>query len=260
MVKAVRANRWVVSGGKLTGADLDQAVAETYANNALSIYRFFRNFKDPIAMQNLVQFPDELRYYLRECQESKRGLLVVGIHLGNFDLVMQALGSQAAEFAEMRKMALGVPNPGRGYEWQNEFRRKNGIDVVPASISSIKLAAEILAGGGLVISGLDRPIPEAKYRPKFFGRPAPVPVLHVPLALKAKVPVLIAGALMKPDNTYQIFLSKPCYMKPFPDRKQEILANAESIIAIAEDYIRFAPEQWSMPYPVWPEALCEVPN
>jgi len=260
MVQAVRVNRWVVSGEKLTGTDLDRAVAETYKNSALSIYRFFRIFRNPTDMHNLVRFPDELRLYLRECRENKHGLIITGIHLGNFDLVMQSLGSQANEFAGMRKLALGVPNPGKGYEWQNEFRRENGIEVLPASMSTIKLAAEVLDAGGVVISGLDRPIPGAKYRPRFFGRQASIPVLHVPLALKAKVPILVAGALMKQDNTYQILLSEPRFLKPYSDRKQEILANAECVLEVAEEYIRNAPEQWNMPYPVWPEAFCEVPN
>ncbi len=113
MVRAVRANQWVVRGESLSGAALDQAVAETYANNALTIYRFYRNFKDPLALQNLVILPEKVTSFLRDCVERRRGVIVLGIHMGNFDLVMQAVMQQALKIDGFKAMFLGVLNLAR---------------------------------------------------------------------------------------------------------------------------------------------------
>jgi lauroyl/myristoyl acyltransferase len=32
------------------------------------------------------------------------------------------------------------------------------------------------------------------------------------------------------------------------------------ILRVAEDFIRYDPSQWAMTFPVWPEALDQVPN
>jgi KDO2-lipid IV(A) lauroyltransferase len=260
MVRAARANQWVISGEQLRGESLDLAVAHTFSNTALSIYRFYRSFKDTESLRKLVAFPDKLIEIMQEMQDSKRGLIVTGVHLGNFDLVLQSIAQQVEQFGDIQGLALGVPQPGKGYEWQNDFRHKNGVQVIPASLEAIKAAAQVLEQGGIVLSGLDRPIPNAKYRPRFFGRPASVPVLHIPLALRAKAPVVVAGSIVKPDGTYQTFLSDYLEMKSYPNRQEEIIANAEAVLDVAESYIRQAPNQWSMFFPVWPETLDETPG
>ncbi len=109
------------------------------------------------------------------------------------------------------------------------------------------------------MSGLDRPVSESKYCPRFFGRPAALPVLHVPLALKANVPVVVVGAIRQPNGVYQVQTSEPIFMRRHPDRYTEIMQNAETILDVASGYIRKAPQQWAMFYPVWPDALIETP-
>jgi KDO2-lipid IV(A) lauroyltransferase len=39
----------------------------------------------------------------------------------------------------------------------------------------------------------------------------------------------------------------------------EIVQNAENVLKVAEGFIRQAPGQWEMTFPVWPEAMNEVP-
>jgi KDO2-lipid IV(A) lauroyltransferase len=259
MVQAMRTNQWIAHGERLDREALDRATAQAFKNSALSIYRFFRNFRDPQAMEKLVPFPEELNQHLQETISSKRGLIVTGVHLGNFDLVLQSAALQARKLRGIQALAISVPQPGKGYEWQNNFRRQNGLEIMPASLAAIKRAASLLEQGGVVISGLDRPIPDMKYRPHFFGRPASVPVLHVPLALRSKAPVVVTGAIGQADGSYMVFVSELLYLKSYPDRHQEIQNNAEMVLEVAESYIRHDPEQWSMSYPVWPEALAEVP-
>lgn len=110
------------------------------------------------------------------------------------------------------------------------------------------------------MTGIDRPDVSYLYRPKFFGRPAAVPVHHIFLALKAHVPVILAATIKQSDEKYHLFFSEPIEMQPHPDRHQEIVLNAENVLRVAEDFIRHYPTQWAMTFPVWPEAMDQVPK
>lgn len=109
------------------------------------------------------------------------------------------------------------------------------------------------------MTGLDRPVPVVKHRPRFFGRPASLPVHHVYLALKTHAPIYVVATTMGADGTYRLLVSDPISMCPYPDRKMEMIMNAETVLRVAEGFIRQAPRQWAMTFPVWPEALEQVP-
>ncbi len=195
---------------------------------------------------------------LLDAQASQTGLIVVGLHMGNFDLIMQVAARLAREQANLRGLVLSFPEPGKGYQLQNKLRQLGNLEVIPASLAAIRKAEQWLAGGGVVLSGLDRPLADMKYRPHFFGRPASLPVLHVPLALRSKAPVLVAAVLLQPDKTYQLMISDLYTMKEYSDHQKEILVNAETLLEAAENFVRRSPQQWSMYYPVWPEAMAEM--
>lgn len=258
LARAARVNQWVVHGESLNTVELDRAVAASFYNTILSIYRFYRYFRDPQALERMVEFPEKFSLVLNECLERKSGIIVTGVHLGNFDLVMQAMARCLPDLPGGLPLALSAPSPGKGYEWQNEFRRKSGLEVIPASLNAFKLAVRRLEEGGMVISGLDRPVAEARHKPYFFGHEAPVPVLHVPLGLRTNSPVVITGSITRPDGTAQVFISDLISMKSYNDRDQEILANAEAALEIAEGYIAQNPQHWAMYYPVWPQITPEM--
>lgn len=254
MVRAVRANQWVVSQGELSSVELDQAVRDTFRLQARYIYTLYRNLNNPTAMQRMVEMSPHMQEIIEGTRQGKINVVITGIHLSNFDLVAYAAARQG-----LRALGLGVDNPGGGYRWQYEMRRRSGFEVVPASMVALREAARRLQDGKSVLTGLDRPLPESKYRPLFFNRPAALPVLHIHLALKARVPVYVVAAIMRADGRYHISSSDPIHMQPHPDRHTEIIQNAETVLQVAEDYIRQAPRQWAMFYPVWPEALDEMP-
>jgi KDO2-lipid IV(A) lauroyltransferase len=77
--------------------------------------------------------------------------------------------------------------------------------------------------------------------------------------LKARVPVFVVATMMQADGTYHFQVSEPITMISHPNRGMEIIMNAEAVLRVAEDFIRQAPQQWSMPFPVWPEVMDQVP-
>ncbi len=175
-------------------------------------------------------------------------------HLTNIDLV-----GHAAALAGMRFQVLSYPDPPASYQATNRLRSASGIEVTPMSIEALRKATKRLKAHGFVLTGVDRPIGDDKYRPLFFGRPASLPVGHVRLALNTNVPVVVITGRLQSSGRYRVWASEPIWMQPDEDLQAEIVTNAERILSYIEQEIRQAPEQWTMFYPVWPEALEEMP-
>jgi KDO2-lipid IV(A) lauroyltransferase len=255
IVQAVRANQWVISGEKLERAALDEAVRQTFRNAARSIFDLYHYIHDAVATDRLIVIDQSIQQ-LFECKKfGKRGLVVVGLHISSFDFVLQALHLRG-----FRPMVLTIPDPGGGRRVEFEMRKRSGMNLVPVSINTLRQAIKHLQRGGVVLTGIDRPIPNAKYRPRFFGRPASLPTHHVYLATRAQVPVMIMVTNPQPDGRYTVITSQPIEMEPHPDRQVEMLRNAEKVLSIAETFIRKVPHQWTISLPVWPEALEQVPD
>jgi phosphatidylinositol dimannoside acyltransferase len=249
----VRVNQWVAGGCRQSGRELDDIVRAVLSNHACFLYDFFHNLNDPAAAKRLVTFDQAAQDMLDRMQEAKEGTIVVSPHLGNFDL-----STQAAVGTRIRAQIITLNHTSGAYRVQDALRRRPNIEVTPASPGALRQALQRLGTGGTVITGVERPLPGSRYNPAFFGRPAPLPVHHVYLALKANVPIWVISARRLKNGTYTVKSSGPIRMKRYPDRQTDILRNAERILDVAADYIREAPDQWSMFYPVWPEAAAEL--
>lgn len=250
--QAVRANQWVVHSGNLHPGELDKLTVTTFRNSGRFLYDFFHNLRNPEAVLAMMEFqPSFLRYLERNGKESQ---LMVCPHLTNTDLI-----GRAAALSGLNMQVLSYPQPPGGYRLTNEIRREVGMDVTPMSVTSLRQATVRLQNKGTVLTGIDRPVNDRKYQPIFFGRPAALPVTHVRLALKLKIPVIVISGYLKPNGNYVVWASDPIPMRPHPDLQTETVRNAEAILEVVADAIRKVPEQWAMYYPVWPEALNELP-
>jgi KDO2-lipid IV(A) lauroyltransferase len=255
MVRAVRTNQWVISGESLDKETLNRAVYETYRNSARSIFDLYHYILNPNAIDRRIVLNTTIKQLCQRAEFESRGLMVVGLHISNFDLVLRALTRRG-----LRPLILSIPDPQGSQRVEYEMRKKTGMNLVPASLSTLRQAIRYLQQGGAVLTGIDRPIPDPKFRPRFFGRPADLPVHHVKMAAKADVPVMVMAIIRQPDGKYSMFTSDPIEMESHPDVETELLRNAEKVLSIAEDFIRQAPHQWSVPLPVWPELLDQTPT
>lgn len=255
LVRAVRANQWVVRGETLEKAALDEAVRETLRHSARSIFDLYHYLHNPEAARRLITLDPAVERLARRPEFGGQGLMLVGLHLSSFDLVMQWACQQG-----MRPMILTLPDPQGGRRLEYEQRKRTGLNLVPASLEALRHGVRHLHQGGLVLTGIDRPVPDPSARPRFFGRPAALPLHHIYLATKARVPVIIMAPQLQADGRYHLLASDPIVMEPHPDRKAEMLRNAENVLGLAERFIRAAPQQWSISLPVWPEALALTPD
>lgn len=255
VVQAIRLNQWVARGESLQKAALDRVVRETLRNNARTIYDLYHYNQNPKAIGQLICLNPAARALLERPEFDERGLVIAGLHLSNFDFVLQSASRRG-----WKGMVLTIPDPQGGRRIEYEMRKKTGMNLVPASVSTLRQAVKHLEKGGIVLTGLDRPMPDVKFYPKFFGRPACLPTHYAYIASKARVPVVIMATIQHADGKYHIINSEPIEIERDPEHMTESLRNAENVLRRAEDFIRLAPAQWNMPLPVWPELMERVPR
>jgi KDO2-lipid IV(A) lauroyltransferase len=248
VARASRVNQWVVSGGTLAGEALDAAVRENVRMMARFLYDLYHTLGD-IKAEDALIVHDEAFEALVERERTAGPFVYSGVHFGNFDLMGRALGR-----AGWQMQVLSVADPNAGYEWQNDYRADAGFTVTPITIESLKQAARRLEDGESILTGHDRPLPAPdKVMPRFFGRPAPMPLLHVRLAMRAKVPVVGVAAQWQPDGRYRLIATDPIVMVGDRPTPEALLENAERCLAPIERWITDAPAHWAMPHIVWPD-------
>jgi phosphatidylinositol dimannoside acyltransferase len=250
IVRAVQANQWVVRGENLPRSELLLATQNVFKHAARSTYDLYHYIHDPTSVFRRTVLDNATKQLFERSEFDRRGLVVVGLHLSAFDLVLQALCAQG-----MKPLVLTIPNPQGGRRLEYEMRKRTGMNLLPASVGAMRHALQHLQKGGYVVTGIDRPISNASSQPKFFGRPAALPTHHVFLASRAKVPVMIIVTHWGSDGKYHVLTSEMIEMDRYSHRETGLLRNAEKVLYIAEQFIRQAPEQWTMTLPVWPEVL-----
>jgi KDO2-lipid IV(A) lauroyltransferase len=250
MVKAVRANQFVVRGGTSTPEELDQAVTEVLTHAGRCFVDLYHNLRDPDGLKSYTPLTPALESLIARGQSDVDGAFVVAPHLSNFDLVLLA-----AAYHGLKAQVLTYGNPTGGYKIQNEIRAQTGLNITPVSSAVHRQAIENMRNGGLVMTAVDRPIRRKAHYMKFFGRSSPLPAGHIRMALEAGVPIIVAAAEWQADDRYFLHLSDPIELAHHDDMDEAIRINGEAVLEVIEGHIRKNPGQWLMYYPVWPNGM-----
>ncbi len=249
LVKEAQANQQMLSGGSLSPAELEKAVRTVYRNAARSQYDLYHYVQDRAAIESIYHFDAPCDVFLERQEFETRGLILAALHTPGWDLGLRWLCRDKLGF---RPVVLTISNPEGARQVEFEGREKTGMEIIPGSAMGLRRAVRYLQQGGLVLTGIDRPTPGSDPQPRFFRRPAMLPVHHIYLALKAQVPIVVEMSCLENDGHYRVRASPPIEMQPYPDRVDELRINAERVLAVVENFIRQAPRQWLMFLPVWP--------
>jgi lauroyl/myristoyl acyltransferase len=164
LVRALRANQWVANGEPQSGDVLDQMVRETLRHSAHSLFDLYHYIHDFEATRRLIVLDQSFQPILARSEFDKRGLVIAGLHLSNFDLILQWLAKGG-----MKLLVITLPDPKGGRRVEYEIRQRTGLNLAPASVSAFRQAVKHLQRGGLVLTGIDRPIEKPDVTPRFFG-------------------------------------------------------------------------------------------
>ena len=250
------------------GADdlaLHRMTYQVFFHAGQTYYDFFHAVGQPKeVLAEAVLIPDEVLAFIRAETARGRGVLVLAPHMSNFDLLGLSVGAQG-----LPMQMLSLANPQAGFHLLNYLRATAGFEVTPITPESLRAAIRRLKSGGIVLTGVDRPIlrlacpehsrraqdtvPEGRELVEFFGRPAYLPVGPVRLALMTGALVIMGSCYYEPGKGYGLKVTEPLEMIRTGDRRRDILANVRRVADILEEHVRARPEQWMMFHPFWPE-------
>ncbi|MCJ7514308.1 MAG: lysophospholipid acyltransferase family protein [Anaerolineales bacterium] len=250
LVQAVRSNQSVVRGlpygSPETRAAVDQVLQNAMRAHA-DVFRALAIGRHAL-MEGMV-LDDSLKELLDDALPRRRGVIMVGAHMSAFEFMLLTLTERGYP-----GLALAYANPTGSYRVQNEIRRRHGLDVLPIDMHALRTAIERLRGGGLVMTGVDRPDPAG--RPlRLCGRLAQLPVGHARLAMRAgSLLVAVVCASDGPNHYRGIGLGQ---LDPhdFASGADGIHALAQAALDLFEPQLRSRPGEWLMFYPLWPEAI-----
>jgi lauroyl/myristoyl acyltransferase len=167
----------------------------------------------------------ELHRLVRQVFHNNAGAIIVGTHTGNFDLGILAL---AAHGKDVQILGLAAP-PAGGFNLMDQLRERTGAHLTPTSPQSLREAIKRLRAGGIVLTGVDRPVGDEEAAVEFFGRPALLPTGHVRLALKTDAAILVAGPYCDRPGHTVVRISPPLEMVRTGDRDEDLQVNLRRV-------------------------------
>jgi KDO2-lipid IV(A) lauroyltransferase len=203
----------------------------------------------PEAIREAVLVPAEAQERFRQAERRGRGVIVAGAHTGNFDVAMLAITTFGLDV-----QILGMANlPGGGFALMDQMRVRFGIHVTSIGLPALREAIGRLRSGGIVATGVDRPVGDNGPSVEFFGQPAALPAGHIRLALKTDAAVIVGCARRDRQKRTVMELSVPVEMIYTGDADEDLRVNLRRVTASLEEAIRTKPDQWGMFVPVWPD-------
>lgn len=244
----VRANLRQILGSEVDDSALHDMVRRVFFHAGQTYYDFFHVIGQPPEVLIEAMRVRSVIEQIKSEMAKGQGVLLLGSHMSNFDMVILALSAHGLP-AQM----LSLADPQAGFHILNRLRAMGGFDVTPITPESLRAAIRRLKSGGLVLTAVDRPIPQDRELIEFFGRPAYLPVGPVRMALMTGATVFMGGCRYDSNEGYVLEITGPIEMVRTSDRRKDILTNTRRLAVILEGYVRAHPEQWMMFHPIWPE-------
>jgi KDO2-lipid IV(A) lauroyltransferase len=136
------------------------------------------------------------------------------------------------------------------------LREKGNVVLTPISPRSLRDAMARLRDGGIVVTGVDRPVNEGNDPVEFFGATAYLPTGYIRIPLRTDCLVMTIATVYEPDSNggvYSVIANPPMEMERTGDAETDFALNLRRVLAEIEGLIRRHPDQWEMFIPVWPE-------
>ena len=173
---------------------------------------------------------------LKQAHQEQTGGFVCSAHLGNWEL---AVSQPLFDDFYLNPVYRRANNP-----WLDKlmFQRRTGI-LIPKGIAGARKMIRVLQDKGFIVMLCDQKLREGISVP-LFGKPAMTPTAIAVMALKCKVPIIMARSIRRPDGRFLMELSKPLPLPKITDMDEAVFEIMKTINTILEDWIRETPEQW----------------
>jgi lauroyl/myristoyl acyltransferase len=248
--KAARANirdnvTHILEGSHKAVSDREAIVRGVFRNMAKNFYDLFRaKTLSQAELDRLVKV--EGREHVERALSKGKGLIFVGTHFGNVDIV--------AQVPALWNIPVVGPaehlKPERLFQYICSLRANEGFRLIPIDGPLFELR-RALRRNEIVALAADRNIAGSGIVVNFFGAPARLPDGYAQLSLRTGAPIVVGFSKRLTDNTFVIYLEPPLELEPTGDRDRDARAIVEKVVAAMERYIGEQPEQWVMSLPLW---------
>lgn len=236
-----------VRGPELEGRELQRAVAEVFASYArywLEVFRF--PAETPASIDAKMRM--EGMVHLREAVAHGRGVVLSMPHLGGWDFGGAWVAQQG-----LRPVAVAeVLEPPELFEWFVAWRRRLGMEVVPAGRDAGTAVVEALREGRVVGLVSDRDVLGSGVEVDFFGERTRLPAGPATVALRTGAPLLTGAVYFEPGDGHVGVVRPPLDTARRGRFRDDVVRVTQELARELEVLIRRAPEQWHLLQPNWP--------
>jgi KDO2-lipid IV(A) lauroyltransferase len=183
----------------------------------------------------------------RQALESRRGLIIVSAHLGNWEIGMQ----YAACF--MQKPALGVAKKIRFQplnQWVHNLRTRFGNTIIYKK-GALPEMRQTLRRGGVVAFLVDQSRRSEGVDVNFFGHRVTATPAAAFLSIRCKAPVLPIFCIRETNGQLTIHVDAPLEIEWTGDLRSDVQTNTQLITDTVERMVRKYPEQWFWIHKRW---------
>jgi KDO2-lipid IV(A) lauroyltransferase len=227
--------------GAEAGADEVERVARQQWRNYLRYMRDFAALPHSAAseMDRVFACVDGWEH-IDEAMAQARGLVLVSVHFGNWDL---AAGALARRYPV--NVIVDSFSSSRVDEAINQRRHALGLKVIPIE-KAVKRTASALRRNEVVAFLVDKPVEgDEGVQVSFFGEPARIPGGAGYFAARLKAPLIVAFAWRNPDRSFSAKVLPPI------STEGDVGAIMQRITTATEQTIREQPEHWFMFRRMW---------
>jgi KDO2-lipid IV(A) lauroyltransferase len=244
--RSVRNNIEHVLGEEADKARMQRTVQAVFRNTA-------KNYVDLVRLPRLKLSDLEKTvtihglHHFEEALSKGKGVILATVHLGNFELGAQMIGSPSIK----PRILVEPLQPAAVFRHVTSLRKSQGLIPLPADLGGLKESVQALRCGEVVVVVCDRDIKGNGLRIEFFGEETTLPSGAVALALRTGAAIIPIFSVRGANGRFNLHFEEPLSLVNAESRQMCVKANLERLIAIIERYIRQYPEQWAVLEPVW---------
>jgi len=186
---------------------------------------------------------------LHHAMELGKGVIIVGLHMGNWDFAGSNLAMQSFP---VDGVADTFPNR-RLNAFVDDTRQRFGTGVIPREKASRRIL-NALRRGRVVALAMDLPQTEEQgIGVQFLGCKAYVHAGAAMLSVRTGAPIVPAGVIRLADNSFLGLMSPECITyEPTGDYERDIVAVSQHIVDALGQWIQSYPDQWYVFRRIWP--------
>ena len=233
----------------LKGAEAEKIVFSVFENLGMVLAEFI---KIPTVDKSFLDkrvYVEGFENYLKAKSEGK-GILMLGAHLGNWELLAATHLLKMGERASVVYMKTKNPYVDR---FIDSIRKSYGLKTIPHHNAMKRVLAALRRGEAVGVLLDQHGGDKEAIKVDFIGRTAATSMGLALMALRTGAPVVPMFMVREGDNRFRFKYEEPIYLKKSGDMEKDIRDGTIIFNRVIEDYVRRYPEQWFWVHRRWKE-------